>query len=84
MKARKPQASPSGFHALRFVNIEELKILSSNKTVAASFKWQFSLTSGIMRENIDADQQRGNRVADHRLCFRYTGNRLPLIPTSDI
>ena len=37
-----------------------------------------------MRENKDADQQRGNRVSDQRLCFRYTGNIFPLIPTSDI
>ena len=37
-----------------------------------------------MRENKDADQQRGNRVADQRICFRYTGNIFPLIPTSDI
>ena len=27
MKARKPRASPSGFHTLRLVNIEELKIM---------------------------------------------------------
>ena len=37
-----------------------------------------------MRENKDADQQRGNRVVDQRLCFRDTGNKLPLIPISDI
>ena len=37
-----------------------------------------------MRENKDADQQRGSRVADQCLYFSYTGNELPLIPTSDI
>ena len=35
-----------------------------------------------MGENKDADQLRGNREADQRLCFRYTGSTLPplLIP----
>ena len=92
MKARKPQASPSGFHTLRLVNIEELKIISSlcqenwaYKTVAASLNGSSVLQAELyinhimtipalcMRENKDADQQRGNRVADQRLCFRYTG-----------
>ena len=29
-------------------------------------------------ENKDADQLRGNREADQRLCFRYTDSTLPL------
>ena len=35
-----------------------------------------------MRENKDADQLRGNREADQRLCFRYTDSTFPplLIP----
>ena len=35
-----------------------------------------------MGENKDADQLRGNREADQRLCFRYTDNTFPplLIP----
>ena len=28
--------------------------------------------------------ERGNRVADQRLCSRYTGNKLPILPFSDI
>ena len=31
-------------------------------------------------ENKDADQLRGNREADQRLCFRYTDNKIPLLP----
>ena len=31
-------------------------------------------------ENKDADQLRGNREADQRLCFRYTDSRIPLLP----
>ena len=31
-------------------------------------------------ENKDADQLRGNREADQRLCFRYTNKTIPLLP----
>ena len=30
-------------------------------------------------ENKDADQLRGNREADQRLCFRYIDSRVPLL-----
>ena len=35
-------------------------------------------------ENKDADQLRGNREADQRLCFRYTDSTIPLLPLSEI
>ena len=35
-------------------------------------------------ENKDADQLRGNREADQRLCFRYTDSTTPLFLKSDI
>ena len=35
-------------------------------------------------ENKDADQLRGNREADQRLCFRYTDSAIPLLPKSEI
>ena len=35
-------------------------------------------------ENKDADQLRGNREADQRLCFRYTDSTIPLLPTAEI
>ena len=35
-------------------------------------------------ENKDADQLRGNREADQRLCFRYTDCTIPLLPRSKI
>ena len=31
-------------------------------------------------ENKDADQLRGNREADQRLCFRYMDSTIPLLP----
>ena len=35
-------------------------------------------------ENKDADQLRGNREADQRLCFRYIDSIIPLLPKSEI
>ena len=32
----------------------------------------------------DADQLRGNREADQRLCFRYTDSTIPLLSKSEI
>ena len=35
-------------------------------------------------ENKDADQLRGYREADQRLCFRYTDSTIPLLPVHEI
>ena len=35
-------------------------------------------------ENKDADQLRGYRAADQRLCFSYTDSTIPLLPKSEI
>ena len=35
-------------------------------------------------ENKDADQLRGNREADQRLCFRYTDSAIPIPSKSEI
>ena len=35
-------------------------------------------------ENKDADQLRGNREADQRLCFRYTDNTILILTKSEI
>ena len=35
-------------------------------------------------ENKDADQLRGNRYADQRLCFPYLDSTIPLLPKSEI
>ena len=58
-------------------------------TVSATAEiWYMSL---VMRkpafcicENKDADQLRGNREADQRLCFRYTDRTIPLLSKSEI
>ena len=35
-------------------------------------------------ENKDADQLRGSREADQRLCFRYTNSTIPLLSKSEL
>ena len=35
-------------------------------------------------ENKDADQLRGNREANQRLCFRYTDSTIPLLSKSEM
>ena len=35
-------------------------------------------------ENKDADQLRGNREADQRLCFHHTDSAIPLLSKSEI
>ena len=35
-------------------------------------------------ENKDADQLRGHREADQRLCFRYIDSTIPLLPKFEI
>ena len=35
-------------------------------------------------ENKDAEQLRGNREADQRLCFRYIDSTIPLLPKYEI
>ena len=35
-------------------------------------------------ESKDADQLRGNREADQRLCFRYKDSTIPLVPKYEI
>ena len=35
-------------------------------------------------ENKDADQLRGDREADQRLCFRYMDSTISLLPKSEI
>ena len=35
-------------------------------------------------KNKGADQLRGVREADQRLCFRYTDSTIPLLPKSEI
>ena len=57
----------------------------------SDFKAWHHYLSRVMRkptfcicENKDADQLRGNREADQRLCFRYIDSTIPLLSKSEI
>ena len=54
------------------------------KTVFAYAKTKALISFAVTCENKDADQLRGNREADQRLCFRNTDSRFPLLPKSEI
>ena len=41
-------------------------------------------TGLLLCENKDADQLRGNREADHHLCFRYLDSTISLLTKSEI
>ena len=63
----------------------------ANKDDVYPCKHQFYNMSLVMRkpafsicENKDADQLRGNREADQRLCFHYTDSTIPPLPKSEI
>ena len=67
---------------------EDLFSRNVSRIIAVLLRNQLSL---VMRkpafcicENKDADQLRGNREADQRLCFRHTDSTIPLLPKSEI
>ena len=76
--------------------IKELNMHTGNREVKQeSFKIIFQVAtiymSRIVRkpdfclgENKGADQLRGNREADQRLCFRYSDSTIPLLLKSEI
>ena len=72
----------------RFSILSILSNIFSNKTAIVFFKSEMSLCvrkpTICMGENKDADQLRGNREADQRLCFRYTDSTIPLLLKSKI
>ena len=49
-----------------------------------SYEPRYEKTVFCICENKEADQLRGNREADQRLCFRYTDRTIPLLPKSEI
>ena len=69
---------------------------STDKIIYIDFSFEhnqmlFFYMSRIMRkpafcifENKDADQLRGDREADQRLCFRYIDSTIPLLSKSEI
>ena len=54
-----------------------MNILSSTYTYMSLV---MKKTDFCICENKDADQLRGNREADQRLCFRFIDSKTPLLP----
>ena len=52
--------------------------------ISKLYEPRYEKTAFCICENRDADQLRGNREADQRLCFRYTDSTIPLLPKSEI
>ena len=50
------------------------------KYVCKVFEPRCEKTRFCICENKDADQLRGNREADQRLCFHYMDTTIPLLP----
>ena len=76
------------FTSLNFPSINLVRALIGKH---GSFPFLIKQLSRVVRkpafcicENKDADQLRGNRQADQRLCFRYMDSRIPLLPKSEI
>ena len=65
-------------HILNY-NKSKQKDVTPNKLSRIVRKPDFCLC-----ENKGADQLRGNREADQRLCFRYTDSIIPLLLISEI
>ena len=67
-----------GFYA-KYKQVEGLYI-----TIILPCEPRHEQTSFCICENKDADQLRGNREADQRLCFRYFDSTTPLLLKSEI
>ena len=66
----------AGAPLLLLANKQDLEVLHMSRIVR---KPDFCLG-----ENKGADQLRGNREADQRLCFRYSDSTIPLLLKSEI
>ena len=60
------------------------KIWDSSGSLFRSNEPGYGKTGFCICENKDADQLRGNREADQRLCFRHTDSKIPLLPIFEI
>ena len=79
-------------YAYRYIHIYSYLPLTENASTMVNFiKIVKHYMSRAVRkpafcicENKDADQLRGNRKADQRLCFRYIDATIPLLPKYEI
>ena len=62
------------------MTLQSLVVDSSTGYAAAEMSRDVRKPDFCICENKDADQLRGNREADQRLCFRYLDSTIPLLP----
>ena len=90
---KKAQSIPSTKRKRNLPKTETTKLHVNNlaKLPISCFREHIKQMSRVTRKptfciskNKDADQLRGNRDADQRLCFRYLDSTIPLLPKSEI
>ena len=71
--------------------LQRVFLNTERRTINCNIAANIIIKSLVMRKpdfricgNKDADQLRGNREADQRLCFRYRESTIPLLSTSKI
>ena len=69
---------------LLLFTVEEKATFQTNKNLLNHMSRVVRKPAFCICENKDADQLRGNREADQRLCFRYTDTTIPLLSKSEI
>ena len=67
-----------------FWSILNKNMLYANEYLQLNMSLVMRIPAFCICENKDADQLRGNREADQRLCFHYTDSTIPLLPKSEI
>ena len=80
-----------GHQYISLVHVNVYLLLSKiNQSVASVIFWSYDMSLVIRKpafcicENKDADQLRGNREADQRLCFRYIDSTIPLLSNASV
>ena len=72
------------YHSRLTFTVATLKVvLSPNAYYVQYMSRPMGKPTLCIGENKDADQLRGNREADQRLCFRYTDSTVPLLLKSE-
>ena len=67
---------------MRFIDCEySINPINSHNIIMGHLMGKPTICIG---ENKDADQLRGDREADQRLCFRYSDSTIPLLLKSEI
>ena len=73
---------------ISYISYSVLTIYYDIESTFSSVHSQMSRLMGkptiCIGENKDADQLRGNREADQRLCFRYSDSAIPLLLKSEV